>query len=155
MALRNPWFLVWMSVFAPVFVLLIGGVTYWNAANQLPAYVRPPVVLPEPNAYDDYAAAAAMCRAAGGSGVGYAARQVPPGRLRAVVMRNRAALARLRRGFGKEYSLRRWSRTSRRFRSLPGTANWHAFWWRKRSWPGARGGGRISRAAIATASASG
>jgi hypothetical protein len=102
MAWRNPWFLVRMSLFALVCVLLIGGAVYWNAANQLPPYVRPPVVLPQPNAYDDYAAAAAICRAAGGSGVRYAAHPVLSGRLRGVVGRNRAALARLRQGFGKQ-----------------------------------------------------
>jgi hypothetical protein len=91
-----------MSLLALAFVLLIGGAVYWNAANQLPPYVRLPIVLPQPNAYDDYAAAAAICRAAGGCSVRYAAHPVPAGRLREVVQWNRAALTRLRQGFRKQ-----------------------------------------------------
>jgi hypothetical protein len=102
MTWQNSWSMVGMAALAIVITVASGSVAYWHTANQLPSYFRPAVVLPRPNAYNDFAAAAAMCRAVGGSGLDYGERQVPPGRLRAVVARNRAALARLRQGLGKQ-----------------------------------------------------
>lgn len=104
MTRRNLWFAVRMAVLTLVGALTAGGAAYWNFANQLPPYDAPPVVLPVPNAYDDYLAAAAISQAAGGTGPTLQDRvhDVPPGRLSTVVARNRAALARLRQGFGKQ-----------------------------------------------------
>jgi hypothetical protein len=125
--------------------MLIAGVAgYWRYANQLPVYPPPNIVMPVPNAYDDYVAAGQMSDAVGGATVtadapGAASKGMaggPPGSLgppgspgprrptpvpgsgrrkealdpdvpleqvRAVVARNRPALARLRQGFRKQY----------------------------------------------------
>src|SRR5207249_6007964 len=110
----------------------------WLSANQLPVYPTPSVVMPVPNAYDDYVGAGQMCEAVGGAtveadGPGAVSKGMaggPPGsrgsrraaplpgsgrkkeafepdvpldQVRAVVARNRPALARLRQGFRKQY----------------------------------------------------
>jgi hypothetical protein len=138
MARRNPWVVVATGVFALLCVLIAGVAGYWHYANQLPVYPPPNIVMPVPNAYDDYVAAAQMCEAAGGATVaaegsgaastgnsgrlpGYPGRRraapargsgqqrqafepdVPLAQVRAVVARNRPALARLRQGFRKQY----------------------------------------------------
>jgi hypothetical protein len=139
------------GVLGLVCVLIAGVVGYWRYANQLPSYPAPAIVMPAPNAYDDYVAAGQLCKAAGGATIpaaparppartapaggppgfsggpgsspgpggyrgGAAAVRAPGGRsveayepgvslvdVRAVVQRNRAALARLREGFRKQY----------------------------------------------------
>lgn len=81
MVKRNPWLVVATSVFALVCVLTAGVVGYWRYANQLPAYPAPIIVLPVPNAYDDYVAAAQMCQAAGGAALtAYGPGAAAPGR---------------------------------------------------------------------------
>lgn len=125
---RNPWLVVVAGGFALGCVLLASLAGYWHYANQLPVYRPPTIVMPVPNAYDDYVAAGHLCRAAGGATVPLASvalpqrggplappgfrsrRQVeayeskfPLAQLRAVVARNRPALARLRQGFKKSY----------------------------------------------------
>jgi hypothetical protein len=127
-AQRNPWLVVVMGVFALICVVILGVAGYWRYANQLPLYPPPAVVMPVPNAYDDYVAAGLLCRAAGGGSVQPppAARARGPGTLpppatgfspqkqayepdvplplvRATLARNRAALSRLRQGFHKPF----------------------------------------------------
>jgi hypothetical protein len=126
-AQRNPWLVVVMGVFALICIVILGVAGYWRYANQLPTYPPPAVVMPVPNAYDDYVAAGQLCRAAGGASVvppaapgarGPGNRSFTPGfspqkeayepdvpleLVRATVARNRAALARLRQGFRKQY----------------------------------------------------
>src|SRR5207302_6592605 len=124
--------------FALLCVLVAGVAGYWRYANQLPVYPLPNIVMPVPNANDDYVAAGQMSEAVGGATVaadgpgaasagnsggppGYpgsrraapargSGRQregfepdVPLAQVRAVVARNRPALARLRQGFRKQY----------------------------------------------------
>src|SRR5205809_640285 len=135
---RNPWLVVVMGVFALICIVILGVAGYWRYANQLPVYPTPSVVMPVPNAYDDYVAAGQMCEAVGGAtveadGPGAVSKGMaggPPGsrgsrraaplpgsgrkkeafepdvpldQVRAVVARNRPALARLRQGFRKQY----------------------------------------------------
>src|SRR5713226_10745207 len=69
MARRNPWVVVATGVFALLCVLIAGVAGYWGYANQLPVYPSPNIVMPVPNAYDDYVAAGQMCWAAGGATV--------------------------------------------------------------------------------------
>jgi multidrug efflux pump subunit AcrA (membrane-fusion protein) len=99
---RTLWFAAGMTGLTLIGALVVGGAAYWAYANQLPPYIPRSVALPVPNAYDDYVLAAAMSRAVGGSGTTFRDRdrQVPPARLSAVVKRNWAALARLRRPAG-------------------------------------------------------
>ena len=162
----NPRLIAMAGGFALLCVLVAGVAGYWRYANQLPVYPTPSVVMPVPNAYDDYVAAGQMCQAVGGaeipaaptplpaapfpvagsaptgnsggslgffgappeqylgtSGGPYGSPGGPPGppassyrpplqaydpgvplaQVRAVVRRNRPALARLRRGFRKQY----------------------------------------------------
>src|SRR4051812_18507472 len=66
---RNPWLVVVLGLFALVCVLMIGVGGYWRYANELPAYPPPNVVMPVPNAYDDYVRAGLLCRTAGGAAV--------------------------------------------------------------------------------------
>jgi hypothetical protein len=124
MVRRNPWLVVAAGVFALVCVLFAAVVGYWHYANQLPVYPAPNVVVPVPNAYDDYVVAGQMSEAVGGATVGAglgrrgagsslaprSGRQrdayepdVPLEEVRGVVARNRPALVRLRQGFGKQY----------------------------------------------------
>ena len=70
MVRRNPWVVVATGVFALLCVLIAGVAGYWRYANQLPVYPTPSVVMPVPNAYDDYVAAAQMSAAVGGATVG-------------------------------------------------------------------------------------
>jgi hypothetical protein len=70
---RNPWMVVGAGLFGLAFILIAGVAGYWRYANQLPAYPAPEIVMPAPNAYDDYVAAGQLCKAAGG-----AALPVPP-----------------------------------------------------------------------------
>jgi hypothetical protein len=102
----------------------VGIGLYWRWANHLPEYPLPPVKLPVPNARADFVEAGRMCHAAGGatvlSGPSGAAGQpvlrdgqplqgyqdgVTRKQRRAIVARNRAALARLRQGLRKQYHL--------------------------------------------------
>jgi hypothetical protein len=130
----NPWLVVATGACGLICVLIAGAAGYWRYANQLPVYPAPTIVMPSPNAYDDYIAAAKMCQAAGGATVAAAPESpgaLPPGgyggppggpaavgggwqklalepdvpleQVRAVVARNRPALARLRQGFCHEY----------------------------------------------------
>jgi hypothetical protein len=113
----KPWLVLAAGTVAILGVLGASGRAYWEYVRFVPHYVRPHVVLPVPNAYDDFVAAGALCRAAGGADVSpvgsanvatYPPRQgyeegVPMMQIRAVVAHNRRALARLRQGFGKEY----------------------------------------------------
>jgi hypothetical protein len=69
MVKRNPWAVVATGVFALLCVLIAGVAGYWHYANQLPVYPPPNIVLPVPNAYDDYVAAGQLCEAAGGATV--------------------------------------------------------------------------------------
>src|SRR5437879_5661959 len=120
MVKRNQWPVVGATIFALLCISVGGLAGYWRYANQLPVYPTPSVVMPVPNAYDDYVAAAQMSAAVGGATVGAPAgrshrggppspftpgtsRQreasepdVPLEQVRAVVARNRTALARLR-----------------------------------------------------------
>src|SRR5438128_2391797 len=64
---RNPWLVVGGGVIGLVVVIIAGVVGYWRYANQLPTYPTPTVVMPVPNAYDDYVAAGQLCKAAGGA----------------------------------------------------------------------------------------
>src|SRR5437763_16588343 len=66
MARRNPWLIVAGGVVGLVCVLIAGVVGYWRYANQRPTYPAPNIVMPVPNAYDDYVAAGQLCKAAGG-----------------------------------------------------------------------------------------
>jgi hypothetical protein len=121
---REPWLIVVLGIFGLICVLAAGLVGYWRYANQLPVYPSPTVVMPVPNAYADYVAAGRMSQAVGGATVQAVAVAPRPGRtsapqtgrsvqgyesnvplaqVRAVVGRNRPALARLRQGFEKAY----------------------------------------------------
>src|SRR5712692_1131178 len=84
MARRNPWAVVATGVFALLCVLIAGVAGYWGYANQLPVYPSPNIVMPVPNAYDDYVAAGQMCWAAGGASVPAVPHK--PGRATAAVM---------------------------------------------------------------------
>jgi hypothetical protein len=109
---RNNWLVVTGGIFALLCLLMAAAAGYWRYANQLPSYSPPAVILPDPNAYDDYVAAGQLCRAVGGATITPAGggRRIeayepdaPLEQVRAVVARNRPALARLREGFRHQY----------------------------------------------------
>jgi hypothetical protein len=107
---RYSWPVVAGGVFALACLIVAAIAGYWRYANQLPSYPRPAVVLPVPNAYDDYVEAGQLCRSAGAATVtsipggrreAYE-RGVPLAQVHAVVERNRPALVRLRQGFKRQ-----------------------------------------------------
>jgi hypothetical protein len=98
-SLCKPWLMPLVGVLA-----LVGGVgaaliSYWRAANRLPAYPPATVVMPVPNGFDDLVEAARLCRSRPGDRI----QRVPTkrGELRALVSSNRRALARLRQGLAR------------------------------------------------------
>src|SRR5262249_7993324 len=78
---RNPWLVVLGGVFL-LAILIVGGLSaWWRYANEVPTYPPAAVVMPVPNAYDDYVAAGELCRAIGGNQLPGSAGPVgPPGR---------------------------------------------------------------------------
>src|SRR5579864_420533 len=66
---RSPWVVVMVGVLALVCVVTAGVAGYWRYANELPVYPALKVVIPVPNAYDDFVAAGQLCEAAGGAAV--------------------------------------------------------------------------------------
>ena len=113
---RKPWRIIGAVTLALLCLLAVGGQAYWRYVNYVPLYLRPRTVLPVPNAYDDFVAAGALCRATGGAAVipahstGIPIYSLPKGyedgipisQVRTIVRRNERALARLRQGFAKE-----------------------------------------------------
>jgi hypothetical protein len=116
--MRRNRVLITLAVLVPVTGVGLGAIyLYW--ANQVPSYPRTPIVMPKPNARDDYIAAGRMCQAVHGSQVlgptgtpllrnGQLIHASDPGvspvQMRAVVSRNQPALARLRVGLHKRYA---------------------------------------------------
>src|SRR5438045_3981476 len=64
---RRTWLLIVLSISVPIGCLAAAAAGYLWWANSVPAYPRMPVVLPHPNARDDFMAAGRMCKAAHGS----------------------------------------------------------------------------------------
>ena len=77
MVKRNPWPVVGATIFALLCISVGGLAGYWRYANQLPVYPTPSVVMPAPNAYDDYVAAGQMCEAVGGAEIPTAPTPLP------------------------------------------------------------------------------
>src|SRR5262249_54050885 len=106
------------SILALGAVLLLGAGAWWQFLNVVPAYSPPIAVMPVPNAYDDYRAAAFLLPPSGPSpsDLRHASRE----ELRALVQAAGPALARLRKGFPHEFRnppCRSWTQT---FPELPG-----------------------------------
>jgi hypothetical protein len=110
---RHPRLIVGLGWIGIVGGLAAVGAGYWRFINLVPDYPRALVALPLPNAYDDSVRAGQLCVAAGGARVPPASSDsaprrasdpdVPLAQVRAVVARNRAALALWRRGRGNVY----------------------------------------------------
>jgi hypothetical protein len=69
MVRKNSWLVVLGGLFVLAALLVGGLIAWWHYANEIPTYTPAAIVMPVPNAYDDYVAAGEMCRAAGGSQV--------------------------------------------------------------------------------------
>jgi len=122
MGVKKAWGLVAGAFVAVLCVLLAAGAAYWRAVNTVPYYAPPSVVMPVPNGFDDFVAAGQLSKSVNYDRIdtrfqgGQLVPVVPAPRvknatdegaplasLREVVKRNGPALARLRKGLGKEY----------------------------------------------------
>src|SRR4051794_38746893 len=61
MARRNSRAVVAIGLCALICLVVAGTAGYFRYVNQLPDYPSVPVVMPVPNAYDDYVAAGLLC----------------------------------------------------------------------------------------------